>query len=144
MFHGTHQVSELQEKLKVETENCQRLRKQAAELTMAKSASEQMAGEFQTMLQTLQLQRDSLQSEVASLQGQLTQEKSSRTQASDQQQVLETKIQSLNGELDQSRQRESKVNKTDKTRDTRRLGKKILILFRWQPIICSWWSGYRR
>lgn len=104
-------MSELQEKLKVETENCQRLRKQAAELTMAKSASEQMAGEFQTMLQTLQLQRDSLQAEVASLQGQLTQEKSSRTQASDQQQVLEAKIQSLHGELDQSRQRESKVNK---------------------------------
>lgn len=103
------QVSELQEKLKVETENCQRLRKQAAELTMAKSASEQMAGEFQTLLKTLQLQRDSLQAEVASLQGQLTQEKSSRTQASDHQQVLENRIQSLHAELEQNKQRESKV-----------------------------------
>lgn len=103
------QVTELQEKLKVETENCQRLRKQAAELTMAKSTSEQMASEFQTKLQTVQSQRDVLQTEVTSLQGQLTQEKSSRTQASDQQLVLENKIVSLHSELEHIRQREGKM-----------------------------------
>lgn len=103
------QLNEAQEKLKVETENCQRLRKQAAELTMAKSTSEQMAGEYQTMLQTLQAQRDTLQCEVASLQGQLTQEKSMLSQASDQQLVLEGKIQSLTGELERSSQREMKI-----------------------------------
>ncbi|KAK4879725.1 hypothetical protein RN001_007871 [Aquatica leii] len=103
------QVNELQDKLKVETENHQRLRKQAAELTMAKSTSEQMAGEFQTKLQTIQTQRDALQTEVASLQGQLTQEKSSRNQASDQQLVLENKISSLHGEIDQIKQREEKL-----------------------------------
>ncbi|XP_025829479.1 rho-associated protein kinase 2 isoform X2 [Agrilus planipennis] len=103
------QIGELQEKLKVETESCQRLRKQAAELTMAKSTSEQKAGEYQTLLQTVQLQRDAFQAEVASLQGQLTQEKSSRTQASDQQIVLENKIQTLLNELEQNRQREAKM-----------------------------------
>lgn len=103
------QLNEIQEKFKVETENCQRLRKQAAELTMAKSTSEQMAGEYQTMLQSLQAQRDTLQSEVALLQGQLTQEKSLLSQASDHQLVLEGKIQSLTGELERSSQREMKI-----------------------------------
>lgn len=103
------QLMDVQEKLKVETDNCQRLRKQAAELTMAKSTSEQMAGEFQTMLQSLQSQRDALQAEIAALQGQLTQEKSCLSQASDQRAVLEDKIQSLNAELERSVQREEKA-----------------------------------
>ncbi|XP_018568813.1 rho-associated protein kinase 1 isoform X2 [Anoplophora glabripennis] len=103
------QVNEMQEKLKVETENCQRLRKQANELTMAKSSSELKVTEYQTMLQTLQSQRDSLQSEVASLQDQLTQEKNSRSQASDQQMVLENKLQSLNAEMERLRQKEMKT-----------------------------------
>lgn len=79
----------MQEKLKTEAEGSTRLRKQVAELTVAKSASEQMHVELQGMLSTLQQQRDALQQEVAVLQGQLTQEKSSRTQASDLQQELE-------------------------------------------------------
>ncbi|KAK9879534.1 hypothetical protein WA026_006605 [Henosepilachna vigintioctopunctata] len=103
------QISEFQEKLKVETENCHRFRKQVNELTMAKNNSEQKAGEYQGLLQNLQNQRDNLQKEVASLQGQLTQERSSRTQASDQQRMLESKIQSMNAELERTRQRESKI-----------------------------------
>jgi hypothetical protein len=79
----------MQEKLKTETEGSTRLRKQVAELKVAKSASEQMHVELQGMLSVLQQQRDALQHEVAVLQGQLTQEKSSRTQASDLQQELE-------------------------------------------------------
>lgn len=103
------QVNEMQEKLKVETENCQRLRKQANELTMAKSNAELKVTEYQTMLQSLQSQRDNLQSEVASLQDQLTQEKNSRSQASDQQMVLENKLQSLNAEMERLRQKEMKT-----------------------------------
>lgn len=114
------QLMDVQEKLKVEADNCQRLRKQAAELTMAKSTSEQMAGEYQAMLQSLQSQRDALQAEVAALQGQLTQEKSCLSQASDQQLVLENKIQSLNAELERSIQREEKVA-TDNTQLTERI-----------------------
>lgn len=114
------QLMDVQEKLKVETDNCQRLRKQAAELTMAKSTSEQMAGEYQAMLQSLQSQRDALQAEVAGLQGQLTQEKSCLSQASDQQLVLENKIQSLSSELERSLQREEKVA-VDNTQLTERI-----------------------
>lgn len=114
------QITDMQEKLKSETDSVQRLRKQAAELTVAKSASEQIAGQLQGMLSTLQAQRDTLQQEVATLQGQLSQERSSRTQASDQQQELETKILSLNGELDRSRQREDKI-----TTDNRQLGERV-------------------
>jgi hypothetical protein len=79
----------MQEKLKAEAEGSARLRKQVAELTVAKSANEQIHVELQGMLSTLQQQRDALQQEVAVLQGQLSQEKSSRTQASDLQQELE-------------------------------------------------------
>ncbi|KAI4464751.1 myotonic dystrophy s/t kinase-related [Holotrichia oblita] len=103
------QVSEIQEKLKVEAEACQRLRKQIAELTIAKTTAEQMASEYQTMYQNVQTQRDTLQSEITSLQNQLTQEKNSRSQASDQQVVLENRLQLINVELERSKQRELKV-----------------------------------
>lgn len=68
---------ELHEKLKVETDTCAKLRKQAAELGVAKAANERMATELQTMLTALQLNRDTLHEELATLQGQLSQEKSS-------------------------------------------------------------------
>lgn len=70
-------MTELHEKLKVETDTCTKLRKQAAELGVAKAANERMAIELQTMLTNLQLNRDTLNEELATLQGQLSQEKSS-------------------------------------------------------------------
>lgn len=70
-------MTELHEKLKIETETCTKLRKQAAELGVAKAANERMTIELQTMLTTLQLNRDSLHEELATLQGQLSQERSS-------------------------------------------------------------------
>uniref|UniRef100_A0A6P7F7B7 Rho-associated protein kinase let-502 n=1 Tax=Diabrotica virgifera virgifera TaxID=50390 RepID=A0A6P7F7B7_DIAVI len=76
------QVNEMQEKLKGETENCQKLRKQANELTIAKSNSEHKVAEYQTLLQSIQSQRDGLQAEVASLQDQLAEERNSRSQVS--------------------------------------------------------------
>lgn len=104
------QVNDMQEKLKTETENCQKLRKLATELTMSKSSTELKVNEYQTALQQLQLQRDSLQTEVNTLQTQLTQEKNSRTQQSDQQITLENKLQSLNAELERNRQRELQIS----------------------------------
>ena len=83
------QLTDMQDKYKIEAEGCTRLRKQVAELTVAKSAIEQIHAELQGRLVILQAQRDTVQQEVAALQGQLSQEKSSRTQASDQQQELE-------------------------------------------------------
>nr|XP_023019673.1 rho-associated protein kinase 1 [Leptinotarsa decemlineata] len=100
------QVNEMQEKLKGETENCQKLRKQANELTIAKSNSEHRVTEYQSLLQSLQSQRDALQSEVTTLQDQLAQEKKARSQVSDQQLVLENKLQSLNAEMERLSQKE--------------------------------------
>ncbi|CAH1989957.1 unnamed protein product [Acanthoscelides obtectus] len=104
------QVNEMQDKLKIEAENCQRLRKQTNDLTIAKSQSELKIAEYQTMLQSLQSQRDTLQAEVASLQEQLTHEKNSRSQASDHQIVLENKLQSMSSEMERLRQREMKTS----------------------------------
>lgn len=114
------QVNEMQEKLKNETENCQKLRKQANELTIAKSNSEHKVSEFQTLLQTLQSQRDSLQAELALLQDQLAEERNSRSQASDQQIVLENKFQSLNAEMERLRQKELKTS-TDNSQLTEKV-----------------------
>jgi Rho-associated protein kinase 2 len=114
------QVSDMQEKLKTEAEGSTRLRKQVTELTVAKSASEQIHIELQGMLTSLQQQRDALQQEVAVLQGQLSQEKSSRTHASDLQQELEGRLQSLHGELEQAKMREGKL-----TEDNRQLSERV-------------------
>ncbi|XP_065164721.1 rho-associated protein kinase 1 isoform X2 [Atheta coriaria] len=114
------QITEFQDKLKAETENCQRLRKQASELTMAKSTSEQLASEYQTMMQNMQVQRDNMKTELVMLQGQLTQEKNNRSMASNQQAVLENKVQSLNAEIERIRSRENGV-----TVDNMQLNEKI-------------------
>ncbi|CAG2053338.1 unnamed protein product, partial [Timema podura] len=95
------QLTDMQEKLKGEAEGASRLRKQIAELTIAKSSSEQIQIELQGRLATLQSQRDVLQQEVATLQGHLSQERSSRTHASDLQQELEGRsgVHELDSEL---------------------------------------------
>lgn len=87
------QINDLQEKLKGELEHNQKLKKQAVELRVAQSATEQLNNELQETMQGLQTQRDALQQEVASLQGKLSQERSSRSQASDMQIELEAKLQ---------------------------------------------------
>lgn len=87
------QINDLQEKLKGELENGQKLKKQSVELRVAHLATEQLNNELQETMQELQMQRDALQKEVASLQGKLSQERSSRSQASDMQQELEAKLQ---------------------------------------------------
>lgn len=78
--------------MKGESETNSRLRKQVAELIVAKTASEQLASELQAMLDSLQSQRDTLQQEVAALQGQLSHEKSSNAHAADLQKELEGKV----------------------------------------------------
>lgn len=114
------QLSELQEKLKSESESAARLRKQTAELTVAKTASEQMANELQTMLAALQGQRDTLQQEVASLQGQLMQEKSSRTHATDLHKELEGRLAALHTDLERGLAKENKL-----TEDNRQLSERV-------------------
>ncbi|XP_060517017.1 rho-associated protein kinase 1 isoform X2 [Cylas formicarius] len=103
------QISEMQEKLKIETETSQKMRKQVAELTIAKTNMEMKVTEYQTLLQTVQSQKDSLQGEVTSLQEQLHQERNSRSKASDNQLLLENKLSLLNKEFENVRHKELKT-----------------------------------
>ncbi|XP_039280679.1 rho-associated protein kinase 1 isoform X1 [Nilaparvata lugens] len=114
------QINEMQEKLKCESEAGIRWRKQAAELTVAKSAGEQMAAELQSLVAALQSQRDQLQQDVASLQGHLSQEKSSRTHISDLHKELEGRLHTILSELERAASREEKM-----TDDNRLLGEKV-------------------
>lgn len=117
------QVNELQDKLKAECDNSAKQRKLVGELTVVQAASEQLQAEQQAMLASLQLQRDSLQKDVATLQGQLSQERSSRDQASDLTQELENKLQNLIVELDRGKEREEKL-----AEDNRLLVEKVSLL----------------
>ncbi|XP_043467266.1 rho-associated protein kinase 1 [Leptopilina heterotoma] len=114
------QIKEMQAKLERETETVSRLRKQSTEVTVARQAAEQMANELQMARNQLQAQRDSLQQEVAALQGQLSKERSSRSQASSFTAELETKLSALHQELEHSREREGKA-----TLDNRQLNERI-------------------
>ncbi|KAJ8687284.1 hypothetical protein QAD02_023078 [Eretmocerus hayati] len=114
------QVKEMQTKLERETETVSRLRKQTTEMTVARQAAEQMANELQIARSQLQTQRDSLQQEVANLQGQLAKERSSRSQASSLTVELETRLTALHNELERSREREEKA-----TLDNRQLNERI-------------------
>ncbi|XP_034235222.1 rho-associated protein kinase 2 isoform X1 [Thrips palmi] len=120
MFALEKQVADMQEKMKSESETSARLRKQAAELTVAQAASEQMQSELKSMLLLLQNQRDALQQEVATLQGQLSQERSERTQVSGLHHELEVRLQSVLGEMERCAQRENKV-----TEDNRQLTERV-------------------
>ncbi|XP_066909341.1 rho-associated protein kinase 1 isoform X2 [Halyomorpha halys] len=117
------QVAEKHEKLKSENEANSRLRKQVAELIVAKTASEQLATELQGMLDSLQSQRDSLQQEVAALQGQLSQEKSSNAHAVDLQKELEERLTSMVHEIERGHDREKKISE-----DNRQLSEKVSCL----------------
>ncbi|XP_066256742.1 rho-associated protein kinase 1 isoform X1 [Euwallacea similis] len=103
------QIIDMQEKLKVETESCQRLRKQSTELTMAKTNSEMKMGEYQALMQSLQNQKDALQNEVVLLQEQLNQSRNTLAQASDNQRLLESKLISVNHELENTKEKEYKT-----------------------------------
>lgn len=117
------QITEKQEKLKNETETNSRLRKQVAELLAAKNSSEQITTDLQRMLDSSQSQRDSLQREVVSLQGQLSQEKSAHSHAAELQKELEERLGSMAHELERGLKRESKLSE-----DNRHLSEKVSCL----------------
>ncbi|XP_058794341.1 rho-associated protein kinase 1 isoform X2 [Phymastichus coffea] len=103
------QLKEMQSKMEREKETSTRLRKEKTELTLGKQTAEQMANELQVARSQLQAQRDLLQQEVASLQGQLSKERSSRSQASTLTAELESRLTALHHELERSREREEKT-----------------------------------
>ncbi|KAI5736404.1 hypothetical protein M8J76_002868 [Diaphorina citri] len=113
-------IANMHEKLKTEAETATRLRKQSAELTVAKSAGEQMVVELQNILATLEMERDTLQQEVATLQAKISQERSSKTQAVNLHKELEGRLQALNTELERNKHRELQL-----AEDNRHLGEKV-------------------
>ncbi|XP_024935598.1 rho-associated protein kinase 2 isoform X2 [Cephus cinctus] len=117
------QIKEMQSKLEREAEMATRFRKQATEITVARQAAEQLASELQVARAQLQAQRDSLQQDVATLQGQLSKERSSRSQASSLTAELETRLSALHDELERSREREEKA-----TIDNRQLNERVSAL----------------
>ncbi|KAL6438984.1 hypothetical protein ACFW04_003778 [Cataglyphis niger] len=117
------QIKEMHCKLERETETVTRLRKQATEISVGRQAAEQMASELQVARAQLQAQRDNLQQEVATLQGQLSKERSSRSQASLLTAELETRLSALHLELERSREKEEKA-----TLDNRQLNERISAL----------------
>lgn len=100
------QLSDIQEKFKVETQNSQKYKKQIVELKLSTTTLEQKSNELQAILTGLQTQRDMLQQEVTDLQTRLAQEKTLRAQAQELQSELESKVHSLNNDLDRNLNRE--------------------------------------
>ncbi|XP_055847217.1 rho-associated protein kinase 1 isoform X2 [Episyrphus balteatus] len=103
------QLADMQENLKLETENSQKLKKQAAELRLGKTEVEQKVTQLQALISNLQIQRDTLQQEVAELQTRLIQEKNARTQIKEVQKELESKLQTVSTDLDRCLNREQQA-----------------------------------
>lgn len=103
------QLNDIQEKYKSETENSQKLKKIVAELRLTKTDIEQKYNELHAILAGLQTQRDVLQQEVSDLQTRLAHERNTRAQALELQKELETKLNSVSGDLERSVHREQQI-----------------------------------
>ncbi|XP_037919089.1 rho-associated protein kinase 1 isoform X2 [Hermetia illucens] len=114
------QLADMQEKLKSETENGQKLKKQIVELRLSRTEVEQKAAQLQGVLAGLQAQRDALQQEVAELQSRLVQEKNGRAQLKELNKELENKLQTVNMDLERVLNREQQAMD-----DNRLLGERI-------------------
>lgn len=114
------QLKEMEENFKNETETSQKLKKQTAELSLAKQELEAKIAQLQIMLTSLQNQKETLQQEVAELQAQLAQEKNSRSQLKELQKETENKLQSISNDLERAITREQKAYE-----DNRVLNEKI-------------------
>uniref|UniRef100_A0A1I8Q3B7 Rho-associated protein kinase let-502 n=1 Tax=Stomoxys calcitrans TaxID=35570 RepID=A0A1I8Q3B7_STOCA len=114
------QLKEMEENFKNETENSQKLKKQAAEWGLAKQELEAKIAQLQVLIAGLQNQKESLQQEVAELQAQLAQEKNSRSQLKELHKETENKLQSLANDLERAITREQQAYE-----DNRVLSEKI-------------------
>ena len=103
------QLKEMEENFKNETENSQKLKKQAAEWGLVKQELEAKIAQNQIMLSSLQNQKEILQQEVAELQAQLAQEKNSRSQLKELQKETENKLQSISNDLERAITREQQA-----------------------------------
>jgi hypothetical protein len=105
-------LTEASEKLKIESENCTRLRKQVHELTVLMASKEQSLTE---KINSLKIGKDFLELELAKLRLQLVEEESVRQQTSDLQSELEKRTHALHAELGKTRERETKIIEDNKS-----------------------------
>ena len=97
---------EVNEKLKLESEQCARLRKQLNEVTVLMTSKEQALTEKVNHLQSV---KDSLESDLAKVNAALEKEENARHQVADMQIELENRSQMLQSELDKTRDRENRL-----------------------------------
>lgn len=117
------QIKEMQSKLERDTESATRVRNLSTEVAVGRETIKQLENELQQSKILLQTQTDVLQQEVATLQGQLSKERSSRSQASNLTAELESRLSSLYTELERSHEKEEKA-----TQDNRQLNERVSAL----------------
>lgn len=105
------QLAELNDKLKSESDQSSRLRKQVSELTVLLSAKEQSLTDKVSNLESI---KGSLELELAQLRISLEKEESDRMQAVSLKSEVESKMQSVILELEKSKDRESRASEENK------------------------------
>ncbi|KAK4317608.1 hypothetical protein Pmani_011315 [Petrolisthes manimaculis] len=105
------QLKETQDKLKQESDNNSRLRKQNTELSVASQRREASVTEYTEKLAGAQSARESLERDLVNLHTQLDQERAQRTHQTDLVAQGETKVQALQAKLDSAFERESVARK---------------------------------
>jgi chromosome segregation ATPase len=97
--------------LKIESENCSRLRKQFSELTVLKASIEQSLNE---KLSSLKEAKESLEMDLAKVRAALEKEESIRQQNADLHLELENRTHALQTELAKTRERETRIMEDNK------------------------------
>ncbi|XP_050738009.1 rho-associated protein kinase 1-like isoform X2 [Eriocheir sinensis] len=105
------QLKEVQEKLKTESDNHSKLRKQNAELLVTSQRKESSLNDYTEKFATVQAMRDSLERDMVNLQTQLDQERTHKNHQIDLVTQAESKVQALQAKLDSAFERESIARK---------------------------------
>ncbi|KAG0711128.1 Rho-associated protein kinase 2 [Chionoecetes opilio] len=105
------QLKEVQDKLKSESDNNSRLRKQHAELVVTSQRKESSLTEYTEKFATVQAMRDSLERDMVNLQTQLDQERTQKHHQVDIVTQTEGKVQALQAKLDNAFEREAVARK---------------------------------
>lgn len=93
------QLKEVQEKLKTESDNHSKLRKQHAELLVTSQRKESSLNDYTEKFATVQAMRDSLERDMVNLQTQLDQERTHKNHQIDLVTQAESKVQALQAKV---------------------------------------------
>ncbi|XP_045134142.1 rho-associated protein kinase 2-like [Portunus trituberculatus] len=105
------QLKEVQDKLKSESDNHSRLRKQHAELVVTSQRKEASLTDYTEKFATVQAMRDGLERDLVNLQTQLDQERTHKNHQADLVTQAESKVQALQAKLDSAFEREAVARK---------------------------------